>query len=60
MTPRNEINSKCWMCLSRYADSAQYEMKKGNFLNATEIWGDMEEAVLKLSDDVVCANHFPF
>ncbi|KAG0611992.1 hypothetical protein M758_7G181800 [Ceratodon purpureus] len=38
--------------LLRYADSAQSEMENGNFLNATMIWGDMEEAVLKLADDV--------
>lgn len=35
-------------------------MKKGNFLNATMIWGDMEEAVLKVADDVVSANHCSF
>lgn len=48
------------MCLSRYADAAQSEMKDGNFLNATMIWGDMEEAVLKYADDVVCANQSSF
>ena len=44
-------------CVSRYADAAMSEMKNGDFLNATMIWGDMEEAVLELADDVVCVKH---
>lgn len=46
------------MCLTSYADSAESEMKVGNFLNATYIWGDMEEAVLRVTDNVVCAYHY--
>lgn len=38
--------------LLSYADSAESEMKVGNFLNATYIWGDMEEAVLRVTDNV--------
>ena len=41
-----------------FADSALYEMQEGNYTNATYIWGSMEEAVLRLTDNVVCANHF--
>jgi len=30
-------------------------MENGNFSNATRIWSDMQEAVMKIADDVVCA-----
>lgn len=57
--PKNEFEPNIGRVFSRYADLAQSEMKNGNYLNATMIWGDMEEAVLRLADDVVCANHSP-
>jgi hypothetical protein len=38
----------------RFAQAAEKEMMKGNFTNATLIWADMEEAVLGLTDNVVC------
>jgi hypothetical protein len=43
-------------CMSgdRFAQAAEKEMMKGNFTNATLIWADMEEAVLDLTDNVVC------
>ncbi len=43
-------------CMSgdRFAQAAENEMIKGNFTNATLIWADMEEAVLGLTDNVVC------
>lgn len=39
----------------RFADSAKAKIDNGNFLDATYIWADMEEAVLDLTDNVVCA-----
>jgi hypothetical protein len=42
-------------CMSgdRFAQTAEKEMMKGNFTNATLIWADMEDAVLGLTDNVV-------
>ncbi len=49
-------------CMSgdRFAQAAENEMIKGNFTNATLIWADMEEAVLDLTDNVVCRISFFF
>ncbi|BBN17237.1 serine carboxypeptidase 1 [Marchantia polymorpha subsp. ruderalis] len=38
--------------IDSYAVLAASEMQKGNFLNATYIWGDMEEEVLIATDNV--------
>jgi len=38
--------------LQRFAESVLYEMQKGQYTNATLIWGDMEDAVLSLTDKV--------
>jgi len=50
---------KILVASSRYADLARLEMENGNFSNATKIWSDTQEAVMKVADDVVCAKQ-PF
>ncbi|KAL3682188.1 hypothetical protein R1sor_000210 [Riccia sorocarpa] len=42
--------------LDSYAQLAASELGKGNFVNATYIWGDMEEEVLRVTDNVVRRN----